>query len=162
MAAIVLHVDDSSDDLTLTQFACAAAGVSFEVRSVESGEKAIAYLEGSQIFADRTKFPLPDLILLDLKMPGKSGFDVLAWIRSHSHQTNVPVIIFTGSVHAEDRLRATELGANQFWVKPADYEALQQLMRTLDRQLTSGTQVTFASSPGPGPNSAPAVKPSVT
>ncbi len=137
MAAIVLDVDDSSDDQMLTQFACDAAGVSFEVRSVSSGENAIAYLEGRQRYSDRKQFPLPNLILLDLKMPGKSGFDVLAWIRSRDELKQVPVIVLTGSVHTADREKAIELGANQFWVKPANYEALQELMRVVERELTT-------------------------
>ena len=133
--ARILSVDDSSDDLMLLRLACNAAKVSFELLSVESGEKAIAYLETARAYADRERFPLPDLLLLDLKMPGKSGFDVLTWVRAQPDLDHLPVIILTSSVHAEDRARALGLGANQFLVKPVGYEGLQQLVRTLDQLL---------------------------
>ncbi len=148
MAGVVLNVDDCSDDLMLAQYACADAAVSFDLRSVDSGDKAIAYLQGSNEYSDREQFPLPDLVLLDLTMPGKSGFEVLAWIRSHEPVNKIPVIIFTGSVHAKDRLQAMELGADQFWVKPANYELLEQLMRRIDRQLNSGKAMDWINNDG--------------
>jgi len=134
-AATILSVDDSSDDLMLLRLACGSANVSFQLLSVESGEKAIAYLETARGHSDRERFPLPDLMLLDLKMPGKSGFDVLTWIRTQPDFAHLPVIILTSSVHAEDRSRALSLGANQFLVKPVGYEGLRQLVRTLDQLL---------------------------
>jgi CheY-like chemotaxis protein len=133
----LLSVDDSSDDVMLLSLACRAAKVSFQFQSVDNGENAIAYLQGSQTYADRAQFPLPDLILLDLKMPGKSGFDVLAWIRSQSNLQGMPVVVLTSSVHAKDRARALELGARQYLVKPVSYEGLQSLVEIIDRQLTS-------------------------
>jgi CheY-like chemotaxis protein len=133
--AIILSVDDSSDDLMLLRLACSAAKVSFELVCVESGEKAIAYLETARACADRDRFPLPDLILLDLKMPGKSGFDVLRWVRAQPDFNDLPVKILTSSVHSEDRALALSLGANQFLVKPVGYDGLKQLVRTLDELL---------------------------
>lgn len=133
----VLTVDDSADDLMLLSLACEVAQVSFQVQSVQSGETAMAYLGGHQAYADRQIYPLPDLVLLDLKMPGKSGFDVLAWIRGQEHLKQLPVVIFTASVLVEDRERALELGATHFLVKPIGYEALQRLVREIDHLLTA-------------------------
>ena len=133
----ILCVDDNADDLMLLRMACTAAKVSFQLLSIDCGEKAIAYLEGADGYADRERFPLPVLILLDLKMPGCSGFDVLAWVRSRPHFDNLPVIIFTSSIHPEDRTRAQALGASQFLVKPIGYEALQKLVQSLDQFLAT-------------------------
>ncbi len=133
----VLSVDDSTEDVILLRFACHAAKVCFGIQSVDSGETAIAYLEGSHGYADREKFPVPDLVLLDLKMPGKSGFDVLTWVRAHRSFGHMPIVVFTSSIHPEDRARALELGANQYLVKPVSYEALKRLMGIIDRSLAS-------------------------
>jgi len=131
----VLSVDDSCDDAVLLRLACSTAKISFRLQSVQSGEEAIAYLEGRGKYADRVHFPLPDLILLDLKMPGKSGFDVLSWIRACPDLSRIPVLILTSSVHTKDRARALELGAKQYLVKPVGYAALEALAETVDRTL---------------------------
>ncbi len=137
MTPTILSVDDSSDDLMLLQFACEAVNVSFRLECVQSGEEAIAYLEGVHGYGDRASFPLPDLILLDLKMPGISGFEVLSWIRRHPTLRVLPVVVLTASVHPEDRARALALGASQFIVKPVNYDALQLLVQTIDRSLVA-------------------------
>src|SRR3954464_15141329 len=90
----VLHVDDDPSDTLLMEQACRKAGVSFQLRSVADGEAAIAYLSGEGIYADRERHPLPALVLLDLKMPRKTGFDVLKWIRVRSTYKPLPVVIF--------------------------------------------------------------------
>jgi len=149
----VLSVDDSSDDAVLLQLACSTAKISFRLQSVESGEEAIAYLEGHGKYVDRVHFPLPRLILLDLKMPGKTGFDVLSWIRASPQLSRIPVVVLTSSVHTEDRARALELGARQYLVKPVGYAALEKLAETVDRILQHGVQQDTAFT-GWQPNSA--------
>lgn len=136
-APTILCVDDSADDLLLLKLARDTAGVSFQFQSVESGEGAIAYLSNAKACADPKQFPVPRLILLDLKMAGKSGFDVLAWIRAQENFKELPVIVFTSSTHINDRDRAMELGATEYLVKPVGYDALQLLMRILDCMLVS-------------------------
>ena len=84
---------------------------------VTDGQKAIDYLAGSGVFAERGKYPLPDMIFLDLKMPGRDGFDVLAWIRQE-HKSKVPVAVLTSSPEEIDRKRARELGADCYLLKP--------------------------------------------
>ncbi len=135
-ARTVLSVDDRIDDSMLLKLACGSAQVSFGFQSVQSGESAIAYLEGAHGFADRERFPAPDLVLLDLKMPGRSGFEVLEWIRRQTHLRDLPVIVLSSSDQQEDRARARQLGANDYWVKPVNYDQLQNLMRTVDTLLS--------------------------
>ncbi len=134
----VLHVDDSADDLLMLQSACRSAGVSFGLQSVKDGEKAIAYLAGEGIYADRACYPVPDLILLDLKMPLKSGFDVLAWIRSQPRLRQLPVIIFTGGVREFDVGRAFRLGADQFLLKTGQLAELKELALALESVFAGG------------------------
>jgi DNA-binding response OmpR family regulator len=133
--AIILSVDDSSDDFTLLKLACEAVNVSFQLLPVQSGEAAIAYLESTRDSLSQGHFPVPDMILLDLKMPGKSGFDVLTWLRAQPEFARLPVVILTSSTHAEDRARALSLGATWFLVKPIGYGGLQRIVRSLDQLL---------------------------
>jgi CheY-like chemotaxis protein len=129
--------------MMLVKLACRNARVCFQLQWAPNGAAAIAYLRGSESYADRAAFPFPDLILLDLKMPAKSGFDVLEWLRTEECLRQVPVVVFTSSVQEEDRARAFELGAKEFLVKPVSYRALQDLVRALDSLLASGGTLDF-------------------
>ena len=133
-ARTILNVDDSEDDVVMLQAACQSTKVSFRFQSVDGGEKALLYLQHAKPYDDPTHFPFPDLLLLDLKMPGKSGFDVLEWLRAHAHPAlrQLPVIVFTSSMHEEDAARAFRLGANAYFVKPSDFEDLRRAVRTID------------------------------
>ena len=131
---LVLTVDDSADDVTLLQFACSAARVSFQLQQVESGDLGIAYLKGCAPFADRLLYPLPDLVLLDIKMPGKSGFDVLSWARSQP-DLHMPIIVFSASMHDADRAKALQLGATEYIVKPVSYQLLQRFVEHIEERL---------------------------
>lgn len=127
----ILHVEDDPNDALLFQHACHKADVGFDLRSVNDGDQAMAYLRGVESFCDREKHPFPQLILLDLKMPRLSGFDVLAWLRKEEPFKNVPVIILTSSNHESDIKRAYELGANSYLVKPVGFDALVEVARTI-------------------------------
>ena len=131
----MLCVDDSSDDTLLLQHACRRAGVTFSLKAVEDGDKAIDYLTGKSDFSDRGRFPIPNFVLLDLKMPSKTGFEVLDWMRHHPEYKNVPVAVFTSSQHDSDIREAYRKGANCFLTKPVEYEALIQLVKTLDQTI---------------------------
>lgn len=128
----VLHVDDDEGDTLLLQQACVKAKVSFALHSVENGEKAIAYLQGTEKYVNRERHPLPTLILLDLKMPRKNGFDVLGWIRGQDRFKSLPVIMFTASNQEEDIKRAYATGANSYLVKPVGINTLVEMMQLLD------------------------------
>ena len=127
----VLHVEDDSNDVLLFQHACEKAGVPLSVQSVADGDEAIAYLAGEAKFADRELHPLPKLVLLDLKMPRVSGFEVLVWIRKEEKFRVMPVVILTSSNHTADVDRAYQAGANSYLVKPVDFNELVDLARTI-------------------------------
>lgn len=149
----ILYADDSADDRFMLQSACQSAGVSFRLHSVKDGEKAIAYLAGEGIYADRESYPVPDLILLDLKMPVKSGYDVLAWIRQQPQLKELPVIIYTGGVREFDVERALQMGANEFLLKTGRLGQLQELALALESVFAQGRLdlkplQTFCAQPG--------------
>jgi len=130
---VILLVEDLEDDILLIRRAFAAAKLQIPLQVVRDGEEAIAYLMGVGKYAQRDEFPLPDLILLDLKMPKLGGLDVLRWIRSHPHLKAIRVIVLTSSEDIYDVNKAYELGANSFLVKPAEFICYPSLVRTLDR-----------------------------
>ena len=125
----VLHVEDDSNDVLLFQHACQKAGVPLALQNVTDGDEAIAYLAGQAKFGDRTLHPLPNLVVLDLKMPRVSGFDVLLWMRQAERFRSIPVVVLTSSNHAADVERAYQAGANSYLVKPVDFNGLVDLAR---------------------------------
>jgi CheY-like chemotaxis protein len=119
---LILIVEDREDDILLMQRAFKQAALKNPTQYVRTGEDAIAYLTGEGQFSNRTEFPLPVLILLDLKLPGKDGFDVLSWIRQQDGFRDLPVVVLTSSTHIRDVNRAYRLGANSFFVKDLDFQ----------------------------------------
>jgi CheY-like chemotaxis protein len=128
---VILHVEDDPNDVLLFQRAFKKANLSVNIQSVSDGDKAVAYLSGVNGFEDREKFPLPALVLLDLKMPRKSGLEVLAWIRGQEKLRRLLVVIFTSSKHDEDINRAYDLGANSYLVKPVGFDILVDVAKLL-------------------------------
>lgn len=122
----ILHVEDDADDALFVQRALGKAQVPCTVHRVENGDRAIEYLEGKGQFAAREQYPLPSLMLLDLKLPLVSGFEVLAWTRSQERFKSLLILILSGSGIEEDRARARELGANSFFVKTPHYSDVAQ------------------------------------
>jgi CheY-like chemotaxis protein len=101
------------------------------LQEVHNGEEAIAYLKGEGPYSARNKFPLPAVMLLDLNMPMKNGFDVLHWMSSQPPLKRVSIVILTASMRLEDVERAFDLGAHSFLVKPAKVEELVTMVRCL-------------------------------
>lgn len=128
-ARSILLIEDSPDDALLVQRAFRKSGGEARIRVLDNGEKALAYLAGEGDYADRVRFPLPDLMLLDLKLPRLSGFEVLEWLRGQPGLKRLPVVILTGSREAADVDRAADLGANSYLVKPVGFEALLNLVQ---------------------------------
>ena len=128
----ILHVEDDPNDVLLVSRAIQKANTSMVVRSVGDGDQALAYLSGTDAFVNREEHPIPHLVLLDLKMPRKSGLEVLAWIRQQANLKRILVVIFTSSKHDHDINRAYELGANSYLVKPVGFDALQETMKQVD------------------------------
>src|SRR6476619_4385714 len=116
--ALILLVEDRGEDILLIQKAFHRAGVVNPRLAVRDGEQAIAYLSGTGPYSNRAEYPLPWLILLDLKMPRVDGFEVLKWIRSQPELRRLIVVVLTSSEQLKDVNRAYELGANSFMVKP--------------------------------------------
>jgi len=130
-ALCILYVDDDENDVVLLQFASEAAGMKDCFRTVTSGPQAMEYLQGYGPFADRSRFPLPDILLLDLRMPRMNGFELLQWVRSQPHLLGTVTIFFTASAHPDDVVRACELGANAFVQKPSTQAELIRFLRSL-------------------------------
>ena len=127
----ILLVEDDPNDVWLVRHAFQSANISNPLRIVNDGQEAIDYLKGNGAYSDRGAFPLPKLVLLDLKMPRLNGFDVIGWMRRHYPWKLTPIIILSSSALPQDVNRAYELGANAYMVKPADYRALERLFRTI-------------------------------
>jgi CheY-like chemotaxis protein len=128
---VILLVDDSEFDVLLMRAALKRAEFDPSLQVVINGEEAIAYLAGTGIYSDRSTFPFPTLVLLDVNMPKKNGFDVLRWLRAHPFLNRTPVTMLTASLRSEDVDRAFDLGANSYLVKPSNLDQLTDMLRTL-------------------------------
>jgi CheY-like chemotaxis protein len=131
----ILHVDDDPNDVLLVKHACRAASLNCGVEFVSDGEVAMSYLKGDNPYSNRQQYPMPNLLLLDLKMPRKTGFEVLKWVRAQSDLRRMIVLIFTSSRHQEDIDRAYELGANGYLVKPVGFDLLVEELKALNHWL---------------------------
>jgi CheY-like chemotaxis protein len=123
----VLIADDGPDDLQLTRRVVAAVCPELCIKSVMSGEEMISYLEGENRFSNRSDFPYPIFVLLDLRMPGMRGFDVLRWLRDHPPHNILPVVVLTVSGEPVVVQRAYELGARSFLTKPIKPDELREI-----------------------------------
>jgi CheY-like chemotaxis protein len=129
---VILLVEDDANDVLLIQRAFQRTHVANPVEVVRDGEEALAYLSGQGSFADRDRHPLPVLMLMDLKMPRKTGLEVLEWVRQQPGLKRLPIIVLTSSNQSPDINRAYELGANSYLVKPAGFDSLLDLVKNLD------------------------------
>ena len=129
--ALFLLVEDNDDHVVLIRRAFAQAKIINPLQVVRTGEEALAYLQGTGCYANRSEFPLPALILLDLKLIGMDGFDVLRWIRRQSNLKAARVVVLTSSTEIKDVNLAYQLGANSFLVKPADFQDFVSLTQAL-------------------------------
>lgn len=128
MSRTILLVEDYEDDAILLQMALASAGVGNPVILVKDGDEAIAYLKGEGIFSDRQKFPLPGVMLLDLKMPRKDGFEVMAWLKTQSEFKEIPIVVLSGLQEIKQIEKAYSMGARSFLAKPCLPEDVKNLM----------------------------------
>jgi CheY-like chemotaxis protein len=128
----MLLVEDNEDDIFLMQRALKYAGIANPLQIVNDGEAAIDYLSGAGVYQDRTRFPLPFIVFLDLKLPYLNGFEVLTWIRSQMTLPNLIVVVMTSSAERRDHERAYALGARSYLVKPPTPEMLLELVHSLE------------------------------
>jgi len=129
--SLILLADDSAEDTFIIRQAFERAHVPNPLHAVSSGDEAISYLKAEGRYANREEYPLPDLFLLDLKMPGLDGFDVLRWIRRQPGLGSMRVVVLTSSDQLHDVNQAYQLGANSFMVKPADFDNFIELGKSL-------------------------------
>ncbi len=127
----ILLADDNADDVLLVRMAFKRAGFENQILSVMDGEQVLQYLKAEGPYADRARFPVPELVLLDLKMPRMDGFDVLEWVRQRPEWKCLPIIVFTTSFYGPDVKRAYDLGANSFLTKPADFHEFVSAVKQL-------------------------------
>jgi len=128
----ILHVEDDANDALFLREACRKASLPCVFEVVTDGELAIAYLRGAEQFSDRQRYPFPSLLLLDLKIPRKTGFEVLEWVKGNSRPLRrIPIVIVSSSDYPGDINRAYELGANAYMVKPVDYRAVEHLFHSI-------------------------------
>ena len=131
MTSTVLLVEDNHDDALLMRHAWRKAGVAMPLHIVRDADEAITYFRDEGPFGDRVRFPLPCLVLLDLRLPGKSGFEVLHWIRHESDLPKVPVVILSSSRQRMDVQKGYSLGANSYLEKPSTLSSLCELVRDI-------------------------------
>jgi CheY-like chemotaxis protein len=132
----VLSIDDSSDDTFLLESACRQAKVNFILTVIDNGRTALTVLRGQG--GENGGHPppqLPDLLLLDLKMPGFTGFEFLDEWQRDPMLHRIPVVVLTSSVHRQDAVRALAMGARDCLVKPTDFSALVDIMKHVDVSL---------------------------
>src|SRR5688572_21494666 len=128
---VVLIAEDNENDIVMLQRAFRQASITAPIQYVSNGEQAIAYLKGEGKFARREEFPLPDLLLLDLKMPRKSGFDVLEWLRTQPSLCHLRVVVLTTSEDLRDVNRAYALGAASFLTKPLNFVEFKDTIQAM-------------------------------
>jgi len=129
--ATILLVEDDPNDVFLMKRALKGAAIPNPLRISEDGQQAIDYLAGTDRFADRTAFPVPNLVFLDLKLPYKSGFEVLEWIRTQPSMDSMSVVVLTSSSEEKDIKESYRLGAKSFLVKPPTPAMLSVLILSL-------------------------------
>jgi len=128
----ILLAEDDENDVFFMRRALRKAEIKLPLHVVCNGQEAMDYLSGTGKFGDRDHYPLPSLLLLDLKMPFADGFDVLRWIHSQSSLKEIPAVVLTSSSEERDRKKAKDLGAKGYFVKPPTTEMIQEIMQFVD------------------------------
>lgn len=127
----ILLVEDDVSQAMLVERVLRRAQLANPLLALRNGEEAIAYLEGRGRYGDRSRYPLPALVLLDVHVPGKSGLEVLTWLREQHSLDHIPAVMLSGSGESEDIDRAFELGAASYLVKPVAFDALLDTVGSL-------------------------------
>ena len=124
----ILLVEDDENDVTFMRYAWKKTAMPNALHVVTDGQSALDYLGGNGEYADRSVHPFPGMILLDLNLPRRHGFEVLKWLREQEHCKTVPVVILTSSSADSDAHRAYTLGANSYVIKPSSPDKLREFL----------------------------------
>lgn len=128
---LLLAEDDENDILFFKEAldeSAQRASVPIRLEVTQDGEQAIAYLKGEEKFSDRNRYPVPDIVVTDLKMPKVSGLGVLAWLGEHEEYRRVPKILLSGSSQECDVEEAYRLGVTTFFQKPVGHNQFRELV----------------------------------
>jgi CheY-like chemotaxis protein len=129
----ILLIEDEATDAILIQRAFEKVGIRNPIAHLANGDAALAYFEGINEYSDRLRFPLPVLVILDLKLPGMGGLQLLKWIRTKRDLRLIPVIVLTGSADSTDVQAAYEAGANSYLLKPADRSEIIRVIEAVEQ-----------------------------
>jgi CheY-like chemotaxis protein len=128
----VVIVDDDACDALLSEGVIDELQPRFPVQILTSGEDLVAYLQGNDLYKDRSRYPSPGLVLLDLKMPKMDGFEVLEWLKNHPEYAEVPIVVLSGFVDMVEHVtRAYGQGAHAFLTKPVQLRDIQSILTLL-------------------------------
>jgi CheY-like chemotaxis protein len=127
----VLLADDSEDDIFFARYALEQSGIAWLLHVLGDGREAVNYLSGAGEYANRKKYPLPSVLILDIKMPRLNGFQVLAWARSQPKFRALPIIVLSTSALESDVAQAQQLGATAFKTKPAGLQNVVTLFQEI-------------------------------
>ena len=128
---VILVAEDDPNDLELLRHVVSDNGVEVNFQPAHDGEQVMNYLRGEGQFGDRARHPIPDIIVLDLKMPRVNGFEVLQWLRQQSGLARIPVVVLSGSGLETDIEEAYRLGANTYFTKPGQLAELREIIGAL-------------------------------
>lgn len=128
---VIMVAEDDPNDLELLRHVVSENGVEVNFQSAQDGEQLINYLRGDGEFQDRSRYPVPDIIVLDLKMPRVNGFEVLRWLRQEPGLARIPVVVLSGSGLETDIEEAYRLGANTYFTKPGQLAELRNIIASL-------------------------------
>jgi len=128
---VILLVEDDDNDIYLVRRATGSGGAGHSVHAVHDGMEAIDYLTGVGVFADRNRFPLPNVVMTDLKMPRMGGFDFLHWLRTNPQYSVIPTIIYSSSHLERDVREAYSRGANSYIAKPSGMAQMLEILGTI-------------------------------
>jgi CheY-like chemotaxis protein len=129
----IMLIEDEQTDVILIRRAFEKAGVENPIQYVSDGDKALAWLEGIGEYKDRTAYPLPAFILLDLKLPGMGGLQLLKWIRTKQDLRLIPLVVLTNSSEEANVKAAYEAGANSYLLKPADRNEVYRVIDLIQK-----------------------------
>ena len=124
----ILIAEDDPNDVMLLELAIRKNGIDNPVHVVRDGEEAIEYLEGHGKYANRKQYPLPTVIISDVKMPRRNGLEVVEWVRQHPQCCIIPIVMLSGSRIEHDVISAYKLGANTYFTKPSTLDELTELI----------------------------------